>query len=229
MIVLFGHQSIGQNMLDGIRDLGSDGMLVPDILSLEDTMPPGDGTAICAFRVGRNRDPMEKFRHFSDIVRGPPGDNVNAAIVKLCYVDVEDRSRIPGLFAAYQRMIDEVQSHRPTLAIGHCTVPLKVASSRLASTAQRLFGRWPGTDESNDARREYNDLLRKRYAADHALFDLASIESRTAPAGRSQSLARAFTDDGSHLNKKGRRVVAELFLEFVPLLLEVGGASRRAS
>ncbi len=68
---------------------------------------------------------------------------------------------------------------------------------------------------------EYNELVKKEYKGKEPIFDIAEIES-TNPDGTINSFTRngqsyysmasLYTDDGGHLNKTGRRKVAEQLL-----------------
>jgi hypothetical protein len=70
-------------------------------------------------------------------------------------------------------------------------------------------------------RDEYNRLLRATYAGREPVFDLARVES-TAPDGTrvtvtwngitAPALSPAYTDDGGHLNARGRLAAAREFL-----------------
>jgi hypothetical protein len=215
MFVLFGHQSVGQNLLDGVRDLGSDGLPVPALLSLDDTTPPCAHMAVCAFRVGHNRDPVGKFRHFSEVAAGEAGRRADLAMLKLCYADIEDTTAIAGLFDAYREMLAEIRSHRPALEIAHCTVPLRSVATGAAAGIRRLLARNDREASANGARHAYNELLRERFAEAGTLFDLAGLEAGPERNTRAPALSRALTDDGGHLNAAGRRVVAREFLAFL--------------
>ena len=64
-------------------------------------------------------------------------------------------------------------------------------------------------------------MLSKEFAGKEPLFDLAAVEATTLDGKRTafehrgtpfHALLPAYTDDGGHLNKQGRRVAAEQLL-----------------
>jgi lysophospholipase L1-like esterase len=120
------------------------------------------------------------------------------------------------LFDAYVATIEELRRARPALVIAHVTVPLGAIPSRLGSAALTFIGRRPPQLSQNAARHEFNERLRDRFAPVEPLFDLAAIEAggRVHPP----ALDRRFTDDGGHLNARGRRRVAGAFVEFLERL-----------
>jgi lysophospholipase L1-like esterase len=75
----------------------------------------------------------------------------------------------------------------------------------------------PNLDADNAARESFNDQMRAAFAGQGTLFDLADVES-TGPGHRPsavkgpRSLDRHYTDDGGHLNEKGRERAAECLL-----------------
>ena len=108
----------------------------------------------------------------------------------------------------------------------HFTVPLTVDEPKLKMMAKRLVGRTT-TRDLNAKRARYNALLRKEYGTRDPFFDLARAES-TLEDGRRivwwgdgvevESLAPEFSNDGGHLNVRGRRAVASQFLAFLATL-----------
>ena len=77
-------------------------------------------------------------------------------------------------------------------------------------------------------RSEFSDWLRRTYAS-APIFDLAAIESRT-PAGEAvtfrldgrsyRKLNASYSDDGQHLGRQGRRIVAAAFLDMLDRLTQ---------
>ena len=78
-------------------------------------------------------------------------------------------------------------------------------------------------------RNEFNDMMRNEYEDREPIFDLALIESTFLDGKREMyqendiiyySLVPDYTNDGGHLNEKGRKLVAEQLLIFLSELQE---------
>src|SRR6185437_6302983 len=123
----------------------------------------------------------------------------------------------PALFARYQETIAELRARNPQTTFVHVTLPLTTAQTGWKALAKRLLGRAPYGTIENVRREQYNALLRRAYAGREPLFDLARVES-TAPDGTlvtvawegstAPAMARDYTDDGGHLNARGRDLAA---------------------
>lgn len=86
--VLFGHQSVGANILDGVADLYADAARpAPEIVEAPVDAAHRDASIVHAF-VGVNGDPSGKFAAFRELVDGPAGDAASVALIKLCYTDI---------------------------------------------------------------------------------------------------------------------------------------------
>jgi hypothetical protein len=221
--VFFGHQSVGQNVVDGIRDVLADH---PEIgLRLVGTQEPEvvTGPAFIHALVGRNGDVFSKTREFRAILR-EAREPVAIAFHKYCYVDVGFGTNPDSLFKAYQEGTEAARAQG--LTIVHVTMPLTTTESGLRGFVKQLLHR--GTQvELNAIRNRYNELLRDHYRAKEPVFDLAALESTRVDGGRSFSLAGSdtvyslapeYTSDGGHLNAIGRRRVAEALLAFLARL-----------
>ncbi len=222
MLVLFGHQSVGQNILDGINDLARDGVPTPLVTDLPGAAGAESPIVLGHFRVGTNGQPLTKIQDFERTVTGASGLRAQAAMFKFCYVDLRDPDLARSLFDAYAQMIDRLKSLRPDLALAHVTMPLRAIPTGLAVTARRLLGQRHPELAANAARHAFNELMRARYGSGSLVFDLAAVQSgdrHAAPA-----LLNSYTDDGGHLNEEGRRVVAQQFLDFLDRLAAGCGA-----
>lgn len=216
MLVLFGHQSVGQNILDGLGDLAQDGVPTPTVTTLQDASTAGSRLVLAHFRVGTNGQPLTKIQDFERVVASDAGKHAHAAMFKFCYVDLQDSKQAPPLFDAYAQMIERLRDLRPDLALAHVTMPLRAVPTGLTVIARRLLGQRHPQLAANAARHAFNELMRARYGSGSLVFDLAAVESgerRAAPA-----LVNSYTDDGGHLNEVGRRVVAQQFLKLLDRL-----------
>lgn len=212
--VFFGHQSVGENILKGVRELAVGAAEPPPrIVSLDDreviNVALGsqvDGAGFIAeAHIGRNGDPEAKMADFMTYLRGGVAARVDTALMKLCYVDFGRRTRPERIFARYRDMADDVARDFPDLMLVHATVPLTT-----------------GPSLANALRGEYNSLLRAHYSANRVL-DIAALECpetsstrRSSPRpfaalGR-ETLDPSLTTDGGHLNDVGSRRVAAGFV-----------------
>lgn len=213
MRILFGHQSVGQNILDGIGELARQGRTVPQVIDARAEGETRCPIVLAHFRIGVNGRPLSKLDHFAEEVTGQAGGQARAAMFKFCYVDLCQTDAVAAVFDAYVKTIDRLRLARPDLLIAHVTVPLRSVPPPVVSAGLRLLGRTHPQFAQNDARQRFNARLRDRYAATAPFFDLAALES--GGQGAAPALARCFTDDGGHLNGRGRLQVAAAFVEFL--------------
>jgi hypothetical protein len=201
--IYFGHQSVGANILQGVKELGVS-------LPIKDEF------------LAENGDPLRKLRNFKAAVG--EGSRYDIALVKFCYVDINADTDAHALFERYRATLDELHAKNPRTVFVHVTLPLTTVQSGPKALAKRLLGRAPYGTVENLRREEYNRLLRATYAGREPIFDLARLES-IAPDGTTASvtwngatapvMSSAYTDDGGHLNVKGRARAAQ---EFVTVL-----------
>lgn len=190
--ILFSHQSVGENILQGIEEIKPDQFIL-DNLRQE--------------LVGKNGYPFMKFIHFSTLLNSKNRD-IQIALMKLCFVDFTEDTNVELLFQRYKTTITILKEMYPDIVFAHITTPLTTNPSWLKSTVKKLMGK----SNLNEKRGEYNRLLIQEYAKIDPIFDLATIET---DGSTSYSLASKFTDDGGHLNLLGREVVATAFVRFL--------------
>lgn len=213
--IYFGHQSVGQNVLEGLRAVldATPGIRL-DIRETSDARE-FDRPVFAHSAIGRNEDPDGKIEHFRAILESGVGEKADVAFFKLCYVDIDLSTDIEGLLAHYDRAMAELRAKYPRLAIVAVTVPLTNAPPGLKSRIKALFGRTGALKAVNARRAMVNEHLRRTYGS--AVWDLAAAES-TTPGG-DRVLARdggrtiellnpAYSSDGGHLNETGSLVVA---------------------
>ena len=199
-LVYFGHQSVGANILQGVKELGAP-------LAIKDEFLPENG------------EPLRKLENFAKAVG--EGSHYDIALMKFCYVDIDAGTDVQALFARYRATIAELQAKNPRTTFVHVTLPLTTIQTGPKALVKRLLGRAPYGTIENVRRAEYNSLLRRSYGGREPIFDIARIES-TAPDGTVASvtwngstvpaMAAAYSDDGGHLNAAGRARAAREFL-----------------
>ncbi|MFW0795345.1 hypothetical protein AAFP30_16140 [Gordonia sp. CPCC 205515] len=220
--VFFGHQSIGENILSGIPAVYSQqGIAAPAIIEGE----PSDslrGGFIAHTHIGENEYPLKKFADFDKALRSGLANQVDVAVMKLCYLDITTDTDIDALFAAYRETMSALQRDYPNLRLIHTTVPVTMEAPLKKRVKIRLGGSERLGQAENVAREKYSNLIRNTYGED--VFDLAAIES-TAPDGQREemkymggtyfTLYPEYASDLGHLNAKGAEVAATAFLQKV--------------
>ena len=226
--IYFGHQSVGFNIIDGIKDVMKEN---PQIMLniVEITDPSESNVPIFAHsRVGKNRDPRSKIDAFATFMERGIGEKSDMAFFKFCYVDVTARTDIDKVFNEYKNKMAHLDRKFPEMIFIHATVPLTYKPTGIEGWKRKgkdfikkIIGRPVRGYEDNIKRNQFNEKLRKEYGGKAPIFDLSTIESTFPDGTRSlftkdgstyYSLVPDYTHDGGHLNEKGRIIVAEQLL-----------------
>lgn len=216
--IFFGHQSVGVNLLDGIKQLSEMADVPVQIVEVKTASSTKLAMIGHAF-IAKNGNPLLKLKSFEHAM-GLQDTGVDIALVKFCYVDFTAETDAKSLFATYRTTIDGLRARNPGTTFVHVTAPLTTAQDGFKSQMKRLLGRAPYGTIENLRREEYNALLRQAFMGKEPMFDLARIES-TAPDGSAvttewngsavPAMSPAYTYDGGHLNATGRlRAAREL-------------------
>ena len=222
----FAHQSVGNNILDGLAGImRRNGENVLPILELGDSTPP-EGGFLVHTPIGRNEEPVSKCEDFRRIIDQELAGKIDYALLKFCYIDINAESNVADLFAAYRTVMDDLKTRHPHIAFIHVTAPLRDEAKGFEVWAREMLGRPNRSKLANIKRNDFNRLLRETYAND-PIFDLAASQS-TYPDGSRESFSRDgrtyyslignYTSDGRHLNETGREFVAADFVR------SIGGA-----
>lgn len=217
--VFFAHQSVGENVLSGLAALAKEANVS---LRVVESVDPGAlaTPGIAHAKVGKNEDPSSKLAHFETLIDGP-GKDAEVAVLKLCYVDFNPGTDPKALFDAYLAKVEAVKKKRPELTLVHATAPLTTLQGGFKGFVKKLIGRPLGGAPENQAREQYNALLRAHFGGKEPIWDLAAVESG-AGAGACTfehggktwpCLKPELTDDGGHLNAKGQRAAAEALVK----------------
>lgn len=206
----FAHQSIGGNVLKGVKALyKANSLPTPAQVSLDQNGAiPSGGGFIAETHIGRNGHPFEKLADFDATLRAGLVGNVDVAVLKFCYADIRSgRVDVDQLFQEYRRIISGLERDYPKVTFIYATAALKA-----------------DTPADNVARSRFNGLVRAEYAKSGRLWDLAAIES-TTPDGEQvggmfegqtyEALYPGFTRDGGHLYDIGTEVAAAPLLELI--------------
>jgi hypothetical protein len=219
--IYFGHQSVGYNIIDGIKDVMKENPQIK--LNIVETSNPADfNSGIFAHsRVGKNQDPKSKVNEFETFIENGIGEKADIAFLKYCYVDIMAGSNVGDVFNMYDRAMSQLKTRFSNITIIHLTTPLTTIQTGPKAWIKKIIGRAISGIDDNIKRNEYNEMLIKKYEGKEPVFDLAAIESSYSDGTRSSftkdgntyySLIPEYTNDGGHLNEKGRKIVAEQLL-----------------
>ena len=219
--IFFGHQSVGVNILDGLRE-----HLKDDSIKIIESRTTVEGDAPCLIHcaIGQNKDPISKLRDFVSLMDNEFGDNVEIACFKFCYIDIQQFTNVDQLFHDYHKELTLLEQRFKKTRFLHITTPLRTTESGLRLILMKLIGRKSQEAGNNLKRQMFNDLMKRQYAKNAALFDLAGIESTHPSGSRCKSnidgiqvfsLSPEYTDDGGHLNSVGRKIAAKGFLDSI--------------
>lgn len=174
--------------------------------------------------LGRNEAPTTKLAELEGLLNSGSIRHVDIVMLKFCYVDVRTTEQAESLFEAYDRFVERTRNHFPTVRIAHCTIPLRCLPHGPYARLRSILGHRHPEIDANIARERFNECMRARFR-EEPIFDLARFES-TEPTrvseppreGHVPSLLPQYTDDGGHLNARGRAVIGKAFLQFMRTL-----------
>lgn len=214
--IFFGHQSVGNNIIEGVRDIQKDvGGQGLKLIELGDAteFPP---SFLLHSKVGKNTDPASKCDDFKRMIDHQLTGKIDYAMLKFCYIDINDSSDVEAVFEHYRRTLDALKAGHPDITFIHVTAPLRHSESGLGIWIRELLRKPNRSKLDNIKRNIFNDMLHSTYP-DDPIFDLAASES-TYPDGRRETfryhgntyfgLIGSYTSDGGHLNETGRKHVA---------------------
>jgi hypothetical protein len=227
--IFFGHQSVGGNILSGVKALAKDGA-IPELSIQEYPSGAADSApAVVHALVGTNTEPSTKCRDFTKALTAEGSPRYDLVALKFCYIDFNKDTDVPALFQEYAKTIAEAKAAHPESRFVHITVPLTASEGLLKSWIKRILkGVHP--DVANVKRNEFNALLRDAYRTE-PIFDLAKVES-TRPDGTAEvfkykgkefnRMVPAYTNDGGHLNAAGKAIAAQEFIKALAAAVKSG-------
>ena len=174
--------------------------------------------------VGRNTRPISKLNNFERIMNSGGSTDVDIAFLKFCYVDIRRDSDAQEVFDRYHSTFSELGERFQDTTFVHFTVPIGSGPVGLKDVVKgciKTVLRIPGVLEDNSVRQRYNALLCSKYSGNEPVFDIARYEAispeglmsyRMSGSERVYLMEAQYSNDGGHLNKLGRRVVAEQLL-----------------
>ena len=227
--LFFGHQSVGSNILDGIKDIMSENPMIKLKLVETNNQADFDTPLFAHSTVGSNTKPRSKIDDFADILKNGVAKKADFAFLKLCYIDFHGKTDVNSLFNKYKKTISDLKKEFPKITVIHITTPLTSKQTGAKAWLKKAMGKTLRGYEDNITKNQFNELMLTEYKGKDPVFDLAGAESTTPNGKRSSftmdgksyyAMADIYTDDGSHLNKTGRKKIAEQLLVFFANILK---------
>ncbi len=221
--VVFGHQSVGYNILNGVTGLANRNGVKIDIHEQRTAPTAPTAHGISHFTIGKNGDPLSKIQDFAAAIDAGAAQGADIALMKLCYVDFNATTDAKQVANEYIASLESLAQKHPDTNFVAVTAPLKAVQTGPKAWIKRLIGRQPSEYLDNVRRAEFNTQLRERYLATGRLFDLAKAETEStgkscmthADGQEVEALCPELTNDGGHLNERGQELVATAFLNFI--------------
>ncbi len=215
--IIFGHRSVGNNILSGVKTLAEqDGVK----LKIAESRNAPTEFGINHFNIGTNEDPQSKIKDFADAVRKGAASGADLALMKLCYIDINKNSDAKQLAENYISNIETLSQQFPQTQFVAVTLPLRTVQTGPKAWMKKMLGREAGGYADNYKRQEFNSILRNKFGKQGKIFDLAKFENEEAGSyqylGKPlEVLNQSMTNDGGHLNAKGEQFVAAKMLKFI--------------
>jgi len=220
--VYFGHQSVGLNIITGLNSLIQKNknlefikIITPEeysnLIILEDS-----NFYFIHSKIGQNMYPETKFEDF--ISKLEILNDIDAAFVKLCYIDINRNTDVHRLYNKYLETYDLLGNKYNRIKFIYFTSPLTTRQDYLIRTIKSLLGR----PDHNIKRNQFNRLLRETESIN--LFDIAYYESHydgDVATLKNEYLLRKYSDDNRHLNKLGSEKVAIQLLVYLNNLFTI--------
>lgn len=221
--VFFAHKSVGYNIVDALDGVYEEAAVAAPEVRESDQAP--DGAAFVHVANGENGDPLGKIAAFDRTMRAGMADNVDVAVLKLCYVDFrQGKVDVEEVFTAYRDTFAALAQDYPDVAFVAATAPLTTERGPMGKVKAALGRGDTLGPEHNVVRERFNAMMRAEYAEPGALFDIAAVQS-TSPDGDRVAYERdgalyyamepAYASDPGHLNSEGGAVAASAFLAVV--------------
>lgn len=227
--VVFGHQSVGFDVLKGIEQLA---LRDSARFNINERSAGPALAGINHFRIGKNGDPLSKMQDFSAALEAGAAHGADVAIMKLCYSDFDAGTDAGQVAKDYIAHLESLARKYPATRFVAVTSPLYVQQSGPKTKLKEMIDKLQGMDSAPAKRAEFNERLRERYAAAGQLYDIARVESglsgeccvgrRTEPPY--ESLRPELTRDGGHLNEHGQILAANALLAVLSASREKGAA-----
>lgn len=217
--IYFGHRSVGNNIMDGIKDLMKKNQQIRlNIVKPDDQTNNNTGFFMHSM-INQNASPQSISEGYQKLIE-PIGENID--IVLLRFTPFYGKKEMNEILADYKGAFKKLQKKYPGTIIVHNSFPLNQSRTTWKTWIKKIIGEkeiWEY--DQNIIVNEFNMLLRDEYDGKEPFFDLAKFQSTFADGRRSTFTKEgkkyfhtvpAYTYDGTHLNEKGRKMIAKQLL-----------------
>lgn len=219
--IYFGHQSVGFNLIDGVKnELKQNPTIHLNINKLANPLDISPG--LTHSQIGKNGRPKSKIDDFKKLIDSGLGEQIDIAGFKFCYADINNETDVNELFSYYRVTMDNLSIKYPKVKFVHFTVPIRTIRKDTKALINKFLGRDLSV-KNNHARQKFSNLLIQHYS-ENSIFDLAKTES-TFPNGERQyviennetiySMVNEYSNDGGHLSEYGKKQIGSQFLIFL--------------
>lgn len=219
----FGHQSVGQNIIDAIPAIyASQDTPSPTIVESSTPLQASGGYLQHAF-IGTNGDPLGKIADFDRIMRSGVASQIDVAAMKFCYIDFNESTDVDQVFNFYQETLGRLSKDYPNVTFLYITVPLTTERSLVTRVKDRLGLSDFNPPADNVIREKFNRKVRAEYSDSGRLFDIAAAQStsdgirtlRSYDGAEYYAMESSLASDLGHLNESGATAIGSAFLEAV--------------
>ncbi len=225
--VLFGVQSVGQDITKGVRPAFSKARVAEPKVTTWNKARNSRGPVVATALIGRNGRAASKLRAFAALVNDAPRNSVDVAAMAFNYQDITADTDVYDLFRSYEDTMESVEGANPDITFLYSTAPVTSANSWRAVDRATVAGlgnvnqpAW----QDNIARERFNALIRERYAQTGRLFDIAAlqatIDDHKVSAKQHEDqwyyvMNPKLASDGKHLNREGSTRLARALMLLV--------------
>ena len=111
--IFFGHQSVGFNIIDGIKDLMKENIQIKLNIVETTALSDSNNKLFAHSTIGKNHDPKSKIKDFEKLMEKGGGDVVNIAFFKFCFVDIGAETNVASLFTMYTNSLGQLKKKYP--------------------------------------------------------------------------------------------------------------------
>src|SRR5580765_2034713 len=161
----FGHQSVGDNLVAGVRELLESHPVVSLRIAKLDGVPRFDGPEFLESRIGKNGDPASKTDRFAELVDGGLAEDGAVLFHKYCYGDFWDPEgpKVDEVFERYKATMRRLHEQHPGVTFVHFTIPLGAPKLAMKTRVKKMLGGTIGEYANNIRNDRFNELMRTEY------------------------------------------------------------------
>ena len=227
--IFFGHKSVGDDIVDGLRLISTKNAKPPLKILLID-QPSADTVPAAYFlhaKIGKNGDCISKAAAFSVNMDDVRLKDVEVVLFKFCFIDFNTDTNVDSVFSIYADTLKMLEGRFPRVKFIYATVPLLSRygySGPIKGRLKELFG----MKNDNIVRARYNNKIRQTFP-ERRIFDIARIECTDSEGNSNFDVVNGdtvyhlfdeYSYDGGHLNQIGQKLVAQGLIKSIVATLE---------